>query len=78
MKKTTLDSQFYELVGNRLTKARKNKKLTLKEVSKILNKSPQMLDYIELGKSRIDEIEFNKLCKLYDLQGKINIEIDLE
>jgi len=37
-----------------------------------------MLDYIELGKSRIDEIEFNKLCKLYDLQGKINIEIDLE
>lgn len=78
MKRTTIDKQFYKLLGEKLTDARKNKGYKLRDVSKEIGKTVQAIDLYELGQSRISKDDFLKLCKLYELNGKIRIEITLE
>lgn len=78
MTKNTLESQFFKLLGEQLTFARRKKDLTLKEVSQHLNKSKQTIDYYESGKCKISQVDFEKMCKIYDLQGNINIDVKIE
>lgn len=78
MKNVTVDKYFYKYLGEKLTEARRNKDLTLKDVAKELNTTAQTIDLYELGKSRISEKVFENLCNLYELEGTIKIEIELE
>lgn len=57
----------YKLIGERLRKARKNKKMTQEKLSKTLGVSIAFLSRIERGSSQLSLKRLGQICKELDI-----------
>jgi transcriptional regulator with XRE-family HTH domain len=57
----------YQFLLKKLIKARENAGLTQHEVATKLNKPQSYISKIELGERKIDFIELEDLCRIYNL-----------
>lgn len=63
--KKSIHSNDYKFLINQLKKARKEAKLTQKEVSGILGKTQSYISKVEAGDLRIDVIQLREFAELY-------------
>lgn len=70
-----LDRLFYKALGRELASIRNRKGISLKELGEELSCSKQMIDNFELGKSRLSEEKFTKICNYLGIDP--NIEVDV-
>ncbi len=62
----------YKLIGERLKKARLDKKMTQEFVAEKLNVSVAFLSRLESGKTRINLVRLNQICSITGVsEGKI-------
>lgn len=62
----TIHTEQYKGVIERLKQARKEAGLTQIDVAKKLQKSQSYISKVEKGEQRIDVVELNNFCKLYN------------
>ena len=74
----TVDSEFYQLLGLEIRKARQERRITLKELSSLTGFSRPLLDRWELGISKIKKQQYEVLCKALNINPKINIHVSIE
>lgn len=71
----TIDQQFYEILGEQIHKARKDKKISLRELQKITGLSRMTLDNFELGSGRIKDKHYENVCKALGITTNIKLDV---
>lgn len=74
-----MDKVFYQALGLEIRKARQEKNITLYKIARLTGISKSTVDRWELGESRISVSNYKKLCKILNIDSKIqlNITVDL-
>lgn len=73
----TIDSLFYKQVGEKIRKIREHRGITLKELAQETGYSRVLIDYWELGYSKIKPHQFDRICKALKVPNKITLEIKI-
>ena len=69
----SLDRLFYKSLGSEISKIRNRRGISLKELGEELSCSKQMVDNFELGRNRLKEDKFIKLCDYLDINPVIEV-----
>lgn len=78
LKIRTIDEIFYDEIGKIIRNARRNKKISLRELSKMSGISRNQLEGYELGWSRVKEEKWILLCKVLEINPKIKVNISYD
>ena len=73
----TIDSKFYRELGNRIRDVRRERNMSLYELSKLTGFSKSMLDMWELGLSKIKPKQYSLICEALQISESIKIEVKL-
>lgn len=74
----SLDRFFYKSLGNEISHIRRSKGISLKEIGEELSCSTQMIDNFELGKSRLSEDKFIKICDYLDIKPILEVKVNFK
>lgn len=73
----TIDKVFYDALSDELNRIRKQKQKSFRNLSKRTGRSRQTLDNYFLGRTKIKESTFEELCRILDIEPKIQVSIKL-
>ena len=76
-KVTTIDYLFYRKLGTELNDLRKERNLSLRELSKKTGYSRTLIDNWELGIQRIKPEQLERLCKVLEVSNNLKIDVKL-
>lgn len=71
----SLDKHFYKSLGQEISRIRHQQGISLKDIAEELSVSKQMIDNFELGKNRLSEDKFTKICKILNIEPNINVNV---
>lgn len=74
---TTIDREFYKILGQEISEARHKNGYSLRYMSELTGISRATLDYYELGKCKMKYTTYEKICKTLGIQPKIKIDISI-
>ena len=72
----SLDRLFYQSLGKQICEVRHRRGISLKELAEECNCSKQMIDNFELGKNRLSEDKFTKICRYLGIKPNINVNVN--
>ncbi len=75
MELKSLDRLFYQSLGRQISEIRHEKGISLKELAEELSCSKQMIDNFELGKNRLSEDKFTKICRYLGIKPTIDVNV---
>ena len=75
MKLKSLDRLFYQSLGQEISRIRHQQGISLKEIAEELSVSKQMIDNFELGKNRLSEEKFTKICRYLGIKPNLNVNV---
>ncbi|MEI3530139.1 MAG: helix-turn-helix transcriptional regulator [Bacilli bacterium] len=73
----SVDKRFAQALGNQLRIIREKRRLSLRDVQKKTGFSKTLLDYWELGLTRIKPEQLELLCKTYDISNNLDVKVRL-
>ena len=73
----TVDSLFYKQLGEQLRKIRRNRCMTLEELSQETGFSRPLIDHWELGVNKIKPKELEKICKALDITNNLSVSVKI-
>lgn len=73
----TIDKAFYRELGQEIRRMRRHREMTLKELSQKTGYSRTLIDYWELGISKIKPIQLEKICEALNVTNNLKIEVKL-
>ena len=77
MKRNTIDSKFYRKLGEILNEERRRRGYSLRYVAELTGISRTTIDKYEMGRVRIDEDRWKKLCEVLQIPQQLYIKIAL-
>lgn len=78
MQLKSLDRKFYQSLGQEISKIRHAQGVSLKELADELHVSKQMIDNFELGKNRLSEDKFTKICNYLGITPNIKVNVSFK
>lgn len=73
----TIDYLFYRELGNEINRRRKERGLSLRDLSKQTGFSRTLIDNWELGIQRIKKEQFERLCEALQVTNNLKIDIKI-
>ncbi len=71
----TIDSKFYRELGTQIKNVRKERNMTLCELSKLTGFSKSMLDMWELGLCKIKPKQYSLICEALQISESVKVEV---
>ena len=75
MKRNTIDSKFYRKLGEILNEERRRRGYSLRYVAELTGISRTTIDKYEMGRVRIDEDRWKKLCEVLQIPQQLSIKL---
>lgn len=73
----TIDKHFYKQLGMQLRKIRQEKELSLKDMRDKTGFSKTLIDFWELGQTRIKPDQYKILCDALGIESDFEVEVRL-
>ncbi len=73
----TVDKRFAQALGNQLRLIREKRKLSIRDVQRRTGFSKTLIDYWELGLTRIKPEQLETLCQLYNISNNLDVKVRL-
>lgn len=74
----TIDKVFYDVLSDQLNKKRKQKHMSFRDLAKRTGKSRQTIDNYFLGRTKMSEETFIKLCRILNFEPNLKVIVSLE
>lgn len=71
----TIDRKFYRKLGQILFEERQKRGYSLRELEELTGITRTTLDNYELGRSRIDDARYKKVCEALQISDQVYIKI---
>ena len=73
----TVDRKFYRELGQAIHDKRKDKRMSLRELAKMVGCAAQMLDNYEMGLAKIKDSTLDKICDALEISNLLTVEVKL-
>ena len=74
---TSVDYRFYRELGKQIRHIREERRLTLKDVSRMTGYSRPMIDRWELGLSKMKTSQLERLCDVLQVTNNLSVDVRL-